>query len=176
MDFRSERLIRIPSSGRMARSSGEYQPIRPGFAGIGKAPHSYAASASSSSKTRDTPMRSSCRHISGDPNGEPISAYSHRNQTPVQGWAGVVPESGDHRLQTTATYAGGRTLPLEAVDRTGSPDPEQSGWRPEGVSAGRAPEDRDGHHPSGQYRGGPRSRRRAAPGHRDRYRRLRPDA
>ena len=36
MDLRSERLTRIPSSGRMARSSGEYQPISPGCAGIGK--------------------------------------------------------------------------------------------------------------------------------------------
>src|SRR5687767_8674818 len=77
MDFCSEWLTRRPSSGMMARCRGEYQPISPGCAGIGKAPHSYAARASSSLKTRETPIRSSCRHSSGDPNGESISAYSH---------------------------------------------------------------------------------------------------
>src|SRR5512133_3541258 len=81
MDLCSERLTLIPSSGKIARSSGEYQPISPGCAGIGKAPHSYAASASASYKTRDTPIRSSCRHSSGDPKGEPTSAYSHQSQS-----------------------------------------------------------------------------------------------
>src|SRR5512132_1134779 len=81
MDLRNERLIRSPSSGKIARSSGEYQPMSPGCAGIGNAPTSYAASASSSLKTRETPIRSSCRQSSGDPKGDPTSAYSHHGQS-----------------------------------------------------------------------------------------------
>ena len=77
LDLRSERVIRSPSSGRIARSNGEYQPIKPSRMGIGNTPHSYAARARSSSKARDTPIRSSCRHCSGEPNGDSTSASCH---------------------------------------------------------------------------------------------------
>ncbi len=81
--LRSDRLTRSPSSGSTPRCNGEYQPISRAGAGIGKTPLAYAARVRSASNSRDTPIRSSCRHEAGDPNGEAIPAIVGSGQCPV---------------------------------------------------------------------------------------------
>ena len=85
--LRSDRLTCNWCSGSTPRRNGEYHPISPACAGIGKTPHSYAARTSSSLKSRETPIRSSWRHSAGDPNGDSIKALS------AQGRARVLPGS-----------------------------------------------------------------------------------
>ena len=97
------------------------------------------------------------------------------NRALVQGRLGVHPESiaisWPDRPRTLVS-----SVPLGRADRIGSRAPEAEHWRPDGVSAGRAPQDRHGDDPCGQSRDRAGSRRRAAPGTRDRHRRLRTNA